>query len=272
MEYVRAIELQRNPDQAMGARSQGTIIHVAVEALYTGGDWRAVLDAEQATRPLDSEWTEQYALARIMMEGYEQWLAETAADANESVLLVEPQLEYEIGTFHGDTVIFTGKPDAVKYDELAEQIICEDTKTVQQIEPVMIHNFQGKSYALLLKLIYDMDVDRFRTNQLRKVKRTARAHPPFYGRSEMFLNKEALRHHHQHLLGQLDTMVEMMQYYERKGTSDRHEYDTMFYPNPVSTCSWDCDYLPICKAMDDGSNFEYIIRNSYQHKPETPRV
>jgi len=272
MEYVRGLELSRDPEKSNGARDQGTIVHLGVAAIYEGRDWREALAVEQAQHPFSEEWAELFNLATIMLEGYDQWLAETAADANESVVLVEPQLEYEIGTFHGDTVIFTGRPDAVKHDDLSDQFIVEDTKTVGAIEQVMIHGFQGKSYALLLKMIYDMDVDRFRTNQLRKVKRTARAHPPFYGRSEMFLNKEALRHHHQHLVGQLDEMVKLMQYFERRGTSDRHEYDTMFYPNPVATCSWDCDFLAVCKAMDDGSNFEYIIRNSYQHKPETPRV
>jgi hypothetical protein len=270
MEYVRGLELIRNPELSNGARDRGTIVHIGVAALYEGRDWRVALMEEMVKHPASPEWIEHFALAAIMLEGYEQWLAETAADANESVLLVEPQLEYEIGTFHGDTVIFTGRPDTVKHDDLTDQFIVEDTKTVQQIEPVMIHGFQGKSYALLLKLIYDMDVSIFRTNQLRKVKRTARAHPPFYGRAEMFINPEALRHHHQHLMGQLDTMVELMQYWERKGLSDRFEYDTLFYPTPQSTCSWDCDFLAVCKAMDDGSNFEYIIRNHYQPKPETP--
>ena len=270
MEYVRGLEIDRPADSTNGARDLGTTVHAFVERYYNNEDWRPLHAELCATYSTSPEWQESLEMAGIMMEGYVQWVAETAADANEKVLLVEPQLEVEFGTYHGDTVILTGKPDAVKQDELTGLIIVEDTKTVANLDPVQLHGAQGKTYALMLKLIYDIDVDLFRTNQLRKVKRTARAKPPFYGRSEMFVNKEALRHQWSQINGQLSTMVELMQYHEAEGTSDRAEYDELFYPSPMATCSWDCDFLAVCKAMDDGSNFEYIIRNSYRHKPLTP--
>ncbi len=110
-------------------------------------------------------------------------------------------------------------------------------------------------------------MDVFRTTQLRKVKRSVRAKPPFYQRSELFVNTEMLRHHYYRLQAQVDTMVELMQYWERKGTSDRYEYDKLFYPNPTAQCAWDCDYKDVCASMDDGSHYEHLIETSYHIKP-----
>ncbi len=274
LEDVDGMELDRDPTQSKGSRSLGTLVHVGVEHLNNGLDWRAGLDAEKAkveeAGGWSDDWYENFNMARIMLEGYEEWVATTGADANEQVLLVEPQLEANMGIIHGDEVILTGQPDAVKRDTLTGLVIVEDTKTVTTLDQVMIHGAQGLTYAMLLKLQHGIDVDVFRTNQLKKVKRSARAKPPFYGRPEMFVNKTRLRHHWSHVMGQLDEMVALVQSYEEGGYSDRTAYDRKFYPNPTKDCSWDCDFLPVCSLMDDGSHFEHALEIHYRKKPETP--
>lgn len=272
MEYVRGLELARDPEQTKGARDIGSIVHALIEAYYNGEDWRVALEAlriNQAQRGWSTDWADVFEMARIMMEGYVEWLSTEGADANESVVMVEPQLEAEIGVIRGDRIILTGKPDRVAYDELAETFIVEDTKTTNQIESVLIHGGQGLTYSMLLKMQHGIDVGLFRTNQLRKVKRTSRANPPFYGRAEMTVNPTMLRNHFHHVVGTLDTMVDLMQHWEKEEMSDPEAHHRLFYPNPTKECSWDCDFLAVCKTMDDGSNFEHAIRNYYRPKEVT---
>jgi hypothetical protein len=35
------------------------------------------------------------------------------------------------------------------------------------------------------------------------------------------------------------------------------------YPNPTKDCSWDCPFKSPCLAIDDGSDYEFILRNEY---------
>lgn len=35
------------------------------------------------------------------------------------------------------------------------------------------------------------------------------------------------------------------------------------YPNPTSDCTWDCNYRAPCLAMDDGSDYEYMLETEY---------
>ena len=269
-EYVRAIELNRKGSETKGARDLGSLVHRLMEAYYLNQDWRGVHAAELSALleagDLSPEWIDHYEYARIMMEGYGDWIKADHQDIGEEILLVEPQLEADIGTFHGDTVIFTGKPDIVKRNTASDIIIVEDHKTTGRIESVMLHAPQGNSYAMLLKMQHGLDVGLFRTNQLRKVKRTARANPPFYGRSEKFVNEAELRNHYWQVKGQLDEMVGLMQYWEYKRDSEIDEYLQRFYASPGQRCKG-CDYAAPCTTINEGGNVEYVIRNFYRPKP-----
>jgi hypothetical protein len=35
------------------------------------------------------------------------------------------------------------------------------------------------------------------------------------------------------------------------------------YPNPTKDCSWDCPFKIPCLAMDDGSDYQYVLDNEY---------
>lgn len=272
MEYVRNyLPISESEGQCLGARSLGHIVHKGVETHYTGGNFREVLDAEIGAKHLEetwsSEWADCYELAGIMLEGWEQWLAVTAADANEEVLFVEPDLEWEVGEFRGDLVVLTGHPDLVVHNTLNDLIIIDDTKTVTSFSQALIHGGQGLTYALMLKMIHGLDVGMFRTTQIKKVKRTARAKPPFYERSELFVNPQMLRTHWAQLQGQLDTMVEIVQRWEQEGDTDRVGYDKLVYHNPTKDCTWDCSYLAVCSSMDDGSNYQQLLDINYRPRP-----
>jgi len=272
-EYVQGLELDRPAGVTKGPRDIGTLFHLGVEAYYNAEDPHGALRAKRdeliAAEAWSQDWADHFELVTIMLTGYVQWVAETAADAHENVLLVEPQLEVPFAEVRGDLVILTGKPDLVVHNTLSDTNIVVDTKTVASIEQVQHHSGQGLTYALLLKEQHGLDIGMFRTNQARKVKRTARANPPFYGHAEMLVTPKHLDTHRRHLLGQLDEMVRLMQQWEEEGYSNREHHDTSFYPNPTPDCKWDCDFLAVCKQMDDGFNFEHTIRSFYRKKPET---
>lgn len=93
---------------------------------------------------------------------------------------------------------------------------------------------------------------------LRKVKRTAKATPPFYGRHEVCFNEEQLTNAWTHTALVLDRMVEALQTVE-KGEMYHH---IAMYPNPTRDCIWDCSFLPLCPMMDDSSDWKGVLGDS----------
>lgn len=51
-----------------------------------------------------------------------------------------------------------------------------------------------------------------------------------------------------------------------------HEYSEMIrpdlhcYPNPTRDCGWDCDFRSVCLAMNDGSDYQYILRSLFRKR------
>jgi hypothetical protein len=39
--------------------------------------------------------------------------------------------------------------------------------------------------------------------------------------------------------------------------------DLPLYPNPTRDCAWDCPFRSPCLAMDDGSDWQWLIENNY---------
>ena len=42
------------------------------------------------------------------------------------------------------------------------------------------------------------------------------------------------------------------------------------YPNPTRDCIWDCEFRSVCIAMDDGSDWEFILQEEFRQKQELP--
>jgi hypothetical protein len=96
-------------------------------------------------------------------------------------------------------------------------------------------------------------------NMLRKVKRTARAKPPFFERIEVRHNEHELDAYRRRLLGVARDV-------QRAGSELTAGEDPMsvVYPNPTRTCSWDCDFFVICPMFDDGSRVDDAIASLYE--------
>lgn len=40
------------------------------------------------------------------------------------------------------------------------------------------------------------------------------------------------------------------------------------YPNPTRDCAWDCPFRTVCVAMDEGSDWRYLVENDFRKKEE----
>lgn len=49
-------------------------------------------------------------------------------------------------------------------------------------------------------------------------------------------------------------------------TSDILNPELPLYPNPTKDCSWDCSFLNVCLAMDDGDDYKSLLDENYQKR------
>jgi hypothetical protein len=100
-------------------------------------------------------------------------------------------------------------------------------------------------------------------NALRKVKRTARATPPFYDRLEVHHNLHEMRNFWMRLHG---TIREIMAAKEALDRGADHHY--VCFPSPRGDCRWSCSFWPVCPMFDDGSHAEGLLESAYRtHSP-----
>src|SRR6266498_3056262 len=106
-------------------------------------------------------------------------------------------------------------------------------------------NEQARMYLLLQMLVGSTEVQEVLWNKLRKVKRTARAKPPFYQREELYISEEELRRFYIRTLGTIKDILMT----EAKLDAGEDHYEVC-YPRPSSDCSWKCQYRKVCPLMD----------------------
>ncbi len=273
LRYVRGLQLRK--EKQTGPMKLGNRVHHTLEVLYENGhdadaalsDMHAQYDADVAEFPDEAEALDKERdLALAMVEGYVQWLEETGADEDLEVLGVEAAREVDF--LPGVTLLG-------KYDQRVRRISTGETsaldhKTVDDFSRVRLLPLDTQSlhYELIeyLDLLQrGVDAEQERTggvifNMLRKVKRTARAKPPFYMREDVRRNTDELRAYWQKVAR---VSVEILQA-ERAGFAAA-------YTTPTRDCGWDCTYLPICPMFDDGSDVEAVIGMIYEEKDPLDR-
>lgn len=258
------------------ARATGDRVHRALQAAYVA-DRSARTDPRDALeRVIVEDWTEitkvvtdptelafvkerfdaANALERAMVEGYAEWLAENGADADyeldgaEQVLSARLDVEVDGRTY---LVELLGKLDARLRRKSDGARLFLDHKTVTSLTdvvPTLRQNEQMLTYVLLeaLNATDDDYVAGALYNMLRKVKRTARANPPFYDRLEVHHNVHEVASFRARLVGQTRDLLRKRA--ELDAGADHRE---VAYPNPTGDCRFDCDFFRVCGMFDDGS-------------------
>jgi hypothetical protein len=206
-------------------------------------------------------------LERAMIEGYVQWLAETGADADYEVLASERYEDSLLpGVFGrgGVPVYIIAKLDAKVRRRSDGVLRYMDHKTVADFASkvmLLVIDEQMLWYGLIEILENTPQGERSGGaifNMLRRVKRTAKAKPPFYERAEILHNRRQIESFYEQLWGTIRDLLEL----ERR-LDEGASHHRVAYPNPNGNCTWDCDYRVVCPLFNDGSRAEAMIDNFY---------
>lgn len=271
--------LQRGPrkvDADAGVRNLGTQIHLALEAWYKSTREDPVNPVDFVTAAYDAdieawpnsavELRKEKELARIMLQGYVEWLDESGADEFLKLIATEQTIEVDSPV---PGVKLRGRMDqrVVRTSDHARLFLDFKTKgSVTDQAHLLPIDPQMRLYCLLEYLdalqktgegppertdggIYSI---------LRRVKRTATAKPPFYGRIEVRHNLETLRSTWLRCQAIIEDIVRTRAALDAGGD---HRYLT--YPRPSGDCAWKCPFLSICPMMDDGSRWQDMLEEHY---------
>lgn len=264
--------LRMRPElQTPSAASLGTLVHACLEAVYLGVDWQQTLAryrahadeiyAENAESRADYE--KHLELAQIMVEGYLDWLEESGADQWIEFLDTESRVEVPFLT-HGDTEVWLlGKLDALIRDKYDDTLGFIDFKTVGSLKEIPKNaprDEQFLHYTLLLSLLHP-DAERPAGGiwrQLRKVKRTARSTPPFYGEHRARFNAEQLESYRIRIAAIIREVLQTEMALNAGG--DPRE---LVPPLPTNDCSWSCEFSQVCPMFDNGDRVEDYLADWY---------
>lgn len=271
--FYRRLQLKEPP--LTGARAIGTRLHHALAAYYstpsqnpydvliaTIDEDRAILAERQDAEGLD-DLAKDAELALAMLEGYFQWVQETGAD--EGLQIVAPETKVDVASGHPG-VNLLGKLDVrVRRIVDSAQLFIDHKSVGSLTEPLKtLHmNEQMLMYHLLEYLDAVGRGEHVNSagglyNMLRKVKRTARANPPFFDRAEVRHNRHEIESFFIRVHGQIHDILEAQR---RLDAGEDHRF--VVYPTPTGNCSWDCDFFGICPLFDDGSRVEDLVSDYY---------
>jgi PD-(D/E)XK nuclease superfamily len=262
-----------------GPLALGNRVHAALEGYYGHGEdplnlLNRIYELGHVAADDDpfvqKELQAEQALALLMLEGYLEWIEETGADEELTDISVEQTVTVP-NFIKGVDLI--GKLDVMAVKTTDKRRLFVDHKTVQNladfIGTIDIYE-QFPFYCMLLKIADPtQQIDGGIVNLLRKVKRTARATPPFYDRKEIHVNEQQLasmwRRTH-------STVTEIMRtrrrldhaaQLEREGKGDSYAHQYIAYPTPNSDCKWSCSFVGVCSQMDDGSRWQANLGDNF---------
>lgn len=284
--WYRGLKLKQ--EKVTGALALGTMIHEALAAYYqpnhTGMDPAEALEQliEIDELKLVKSLTDQPAvdaattmtefkshadLARAMIEGYKQWLAEEGADQGYKVVAPEQRLTTIIQTPSGPDVELTGTIDLRLYRAHDGVFLFLDHKTTQsfsQLVNMLVWDEQMQHYRLLEEANRPEGaphVDGALYNMLRKVKRGATAKPPFFMRVEVRHNPVQLKNFKDRLIGEAYAIQQTEQLLQHRTLDVNHHM--IVPPSPSQRCLWGCEFKTLCPMFDDGSRAEDFIAEYY---------
>lgn len=272
---------------SLGPLPLGTRIHNALEQYYTTGEHpvdaynrfqrqdnrRFIETDESRDAEAIKKFNDESELGRIMVEGYVEWLDETNPDANLEVIGAEKKLSYRLVEVD-PRVELIGKVD------LQVRRLEDGSRSTLDHKSAMsfttYHKFAHMSeqlqyYTMLEKLNPDAEdptpVDGGIYNLLKKVKRTARATPPFYERMDIRFNKKTLDAFWIRTQGVIRDMMAA-----RDSLDAGTDHRLVAYPRPrMDYGCGTCPFFAVCPMLDDGSSAEAYIEAFYSQEDPNAR-
>lgn len=269
-------------EKRVGAAPLGIRIHLALASLYVPEgeeaqdpretlemlirkDRVAIIEAHgddpQAADALLKDLVKQDELARAMIEGYVEWLAETGADSEFEVIGSEQVVQYEVTP--GKTII--GRLDT-RVRRITDGVrLFIDHKTCQSFDDLqrtLKQTEQIPTYLILERATGAAEgeyVEGAIFNGLRKVKRTGTAKPPFFERFSKTYNSHELESMWYRIQG---TMHDIEVVESRLANGENPLY--VVPPTPSRDCHWKCEFYAVCGMFDDGSRAEDMLASVYE--------
>lgn len=259
----------------VGVADIGTFVHESMKAHYLNqvnpvAAIAALANIEIEKNPFVADDLMKTAdFARIIMEGYLEWIEENAVDHGLVPMKVEERITALIGTFNDIEVYVSGAIDLVLKDWY-DMIWIFDHKTVDGFEVIMhtlSDDFQGQTYDFLLQSIGLLPTG-FKHNQLRRVKRTPNAYPPFYNRAEIIFNSQQRLAHQWHMEGIAKQIIDSyLAITKVSGDERRSVFHREFYPHFTRDSHWKSNFLELSIATDlDPEMASDLIAGSYKQK------
>lgn len=267
LEYYRKFKA---PEKDTGPLALGSNVHTALATYYAPGGNKGLAlgvlsaiyeEAREKQNGLTNQDLEKEAkLARIMVEGYFEWLEETGADSDLEILEAEAEIEHQTAVL-GTPVRLVGKRDAiaVRRDTGISTLI--DHKTCQSLtDPALDLNEQSRMYLLLQRLNGSTVLQNCTWNLLRKVLRTGTAKPPFYAREDIYVSEDELRRFWIRVHGIIRDILNV-----RSALDSGESHLSVCYPRPSRDCSWKCQFRSICPMMDsEGDSAEKFLQDQFK--------
>lgn len=267
--------LQRAPRaevvHPVGATWLGTRMHAALEAYYSPELKLSRYDAARVLRDIYmmdiAQWPDaeedllaEHDLSHTMLVGYFDWLAETGADQDLTVLATER----EILVPFSEEVMIRGRLDSIVWSKHLKAKLFLDHKNVIQFldEDYLDRDEQAKFYMMLQRLDKgqkDMHVDGGIFNMLRKVKRTAKSKPPYYKRITVRHNSDTLNSMYRRTYQAVNEIIDL-----RNSLDSGILQEQVAYPTPTRDCVWKCPLASgLCVMMDDGSDWAGYLEEQF---------
>jgi hypothetical protein len=292
-------ELAPKKTDFMSARSIGNRVHRALAMWYVPDgqervdpkdalervimdDWTQLANAARKSIPdgLDEEtylanvwddYSSAITLERAMIEGYVEWLAESAEDKDLEVIASETP---QSATLELLDPMLSPTPIPVQVVALLD---VKMRRTTDNVRLYMDHKTTGSLTDPVPTLPMDPQMLNYHLvewlntaegearcdgalyNMLKKVKRTAKAKPPFFDRIEVRHNVHELESYRRRLLGETREILRA----EAALNAGADPLD-IAYPTPTSDCRWQCDFFPVCPMFDDGSRAEDMVAQLYE--------
>lgn len=274
LNYVRGLAPKQQ--KIVGALPLGSRIHSALEGYYQSwindGARKDLLEVHSGLVEADrlelmmaghdsSALDDEAELGRIMLSGYLEWVAEEGIDANLKIIDVESSLIYPI--IEGKAEL-TGKVDMLAQDQRTGVNSVIDFKTSAQPNSLLKIAAQSPQLQTYVALNMAMDGEKAQGLNsgtyriLRKVKRTAKAAPPFYIEHEVRYSRAQLENHWLHTRSKVQQIVDA-----REALDAGITHQLVVPPTVSDRCSWKCEFQSICPLFDDGSDVEAAIADQF---------
>src|SRR5699024_7840786 len=243
---------KKRDESPVGPLALGSRVHSALEKLYTDGEGLleeyarlAEIDRELFMASADGVWTDkvdavnsEVELGRIMLEGYQGWAEDEGLDSGITVEAVEKSVSALI---KDGRVLLMGKQDLTIQDHMDGTRVIRDFKSalnMSDFDKISHIDSQLPFYQYVETLAEPgVRLDGGQYVVLRKVKRTARSKPPYYGVWRLTTNDHQLESIKLKVDGLAEEMLE-----PRDRILSGEDHRRVAYANPTRDTSWKNPY------------------------------